>query len=80
MLSCPGSSPVGPVPIVVVPVGLGVEGVEVDRLVRGDPLVVGVGDHGEVVDPGGRRRRVSGVSGRAFGWACRVMLCGNAFP
>ena len=41
----------------MVPVGLGVEGVELDRVVGADPLVVGVGDHRQVVDPGGRRRR-----------------------
>ena len=39
-------------------VGSGVQVVEVDSPVRGDPLVVGVGDHGEVVNPRHRNRLV----------------------
>ena len=60
--------------------GAGVERVEADAVVVGDLLVVGVGDQVQVGDAGGRRRCGLGVSGRALGWAWRVIRNGTAWP
>ena len=57
-----------------------VEGVISDAFVAAQLLVVGGRGQRQVVDPGRGGGSGSGVSGLAFGWAWREMVCGRAFP
>ena len=49
-----------------------------DKLVR--PELLGVGDQLQVGDAGGWRRGGFRVSGRALGWAWRVIRCATSGP
>ena len=56
------------------------EGVVADPAVGADLFMVAGSGQLQVVIPVAGGADGSGVSALAFGWTCRVMLCGNAFP